>query len=57
MEEKGGSAATELPICNYGKRSAVQMSTTGKKNLVSDFGVIRDEIYMKIKVQGCNVSK
>ena len=49
--EKGGSAATELPICNYGKPSAVQMSTTEKKTLVGDFGVVRDENYMKIKVQ------
>ena len=31
MEEEGGSAATELPMCNYGKPSAVQMSTTEKK--------------------------
>ena len=57
MEEEGGSAATELPMCNCGKSSAVQMSTTEKKTLVGDFGVVRDEIYMKIKVQGCNVSK
>ena len=51
MEEEGGSAATELPMCNYGKPSTVQMSTTEKKNLIDDFGVVRDEIYMKIKVQ------
>ena len=52
MEEEGGSAATELPMCNCGKPSAVQMSTTEeKKNLVGDFEVVRDEIYMKIKVQ------
>ena len=58
MEEEGGSAATKLPMCNCGKPSAVQMSTTEeKKTLVGDFGVVRDEIYMKIKVQGCNVSK
>ena len=57
MEEEGGSAATELPMCNYRKPSAVQMSTTEKKTLVDDFGVVMDEIYMKIKVQGCNVSK
>ena len=31
MEEEGGSAATELPMCNCGKPSAVQMSTTEKK--------------------------
>ena len=56
--EEGGSAATELPMCNCGKPSTVQMSTTEeKKTLVDDFGVVRDEIYMKIKVQGCNVSK
>ena len=57
MEEEGGSAATELPMCNYGKPSAVQMSTIEKKTLISDFEVVKDEIYMKIKVQGCNVSK
>ena len=51
MEEEGGSAATELPMCNCGKPSAIQMSTTKKKTLVGDFGVVRDEIYMKIKVQ------
>ena len=49
MEEEGGSAATELSMCNCGKASAVQMSTT-EKTLVDDFGVVRDEIYMKIKV-------
>ena len=32
MKEEGGSAATELPMCNYRKSSAVQMSTTEKKN-------------------------
>ena len=57
MEEERGSAATELPMCNCGKSSAVQMSTAKKKTLVGDFGVVRDEIYMKIKVQGYNVSK
>ena len=31
MEKEGGSAATELSMCNYGKSSAVQMLTT-KKN-------------------------
>ena len=57
MEEEGGSAVTELPMCNSEKLSAVQISTTEKKTLVGDFGVMRDEIYMKIKVQRCNVSK
>ena len=60
MEEEGGSAATKLPMCNCGKPSAIQMSTTEKKKkktLVDDFGVVRDEIYLKIKVKGCNVSK
>ena len=32
MEEEGGSAATELPMCNCGKPSVVQMSTIEKKN-------------------------
>ena len=32
MEEEGGSATTELSMCNYGKPSAVQMSTTEEKN-------------------------
>ena len=31
MKEEGGSAATELPMCNCGKASVVQMSTTEKK--------------------------
>ena len=57
MEKEGGSATTELPMCNCGKPSAVQMSTTEKTTLIGDFEVVRDEIYMKIKVQGCNVSK
>ena len=57
MEEEGGSVATELPMCNCGKPSVEQMSTTEKKTLIGDFGIVRDEIYMKIKVQGCNVSK
>ena len=58
MEEERGSDATKLPMCNCGKSNAVQISTTGKKKtLIGDFGVVRDEIYMKIKVQGCNVSK
>ena len=30
MEEEERSSATELPICNCGKPSAVQMSTTEK---------------------------
>ena len=58
MEKEGGSAATELPMCDCGKPNAVPMSTTEKKkNLICDFEVMGDEIYMKIKVQGCNVSK
>ena len=57
MEEEGGSAATKLPMCNCGKPSAVKMPTTEKKTLVGDFGVVRDGIYMKIKIQICNVSK
>ena len=32
MEEEGESAAIELPMYNYGKPSAVQISTTGKTN-------------------------
>ena len=31
MEKEGGNVVTELPMCNCGKPSAVQMSTT-KKN-------------------------
>ena len=57
MKEEGGSATTELPMCNCGKSSAVQMSTTEKKTLIGDFEIVRDEIYMKIKIQECNVSK
>ena len=31
MEEEGGSVVTELLMCNCGKPSAVQMSTTEEK--------------------------
>ena len=31
MEEEGGSAITELPMCNCGKSSAIQILTTEKK--------------------------
>ena len=51
MEKEKESVTTEQSMCNYGKPNAVQMSTTEKKTLVGDFGVVRDEIYMKIKVQ------
>ena len=37
--KEGGSAITELPMCNCGKPNAVQMSTTEKKNLVADLGL------------------
>ena len=50
MEEERESVTTELSMYNYGKPNAVQISTTEKKNLVGDFGVMKDEIYMKIKV-------
>ena len=56
MEEEGRSVATELPMCNCGKPNTVQISTIEKK-LGRRFWVMRDEIYMKIKVQLCNVSK
>ena len=39
MEEEGGSAATRTTDMQLGKSSAVQMSTTEKKNLIDDFGV------------------
>ena len=62
--EEGGSAATELLMCNCGKSSAVQMSTTEKKpgrrfwgyegrNLYENKSTIMQ--YLKIKVQGQNV--
>ena len=67
MEEEGGSAATELPMCNCGKPSAVQMSTTEKKNPGQQFcGCKGRNLYenkstrmqcLKIKVQGRNVEK
>ena len=57
MEEEGGSAATELSMCNCGKPSAIQISITEKKTLIGDFGIMRDEIYMKIEIQKCNISK
>ena len=50
MEEERGSVVTELSMCNCRKPSAVQISTTEKKILIDDFGVVRDEIYMKIKI-------
>ena len=66
MEEEGGSAVTELPMCNCGKPSAVQMSTT-EKNLGRRFwGCEGRNLYenkstrmqcLKIKVQGRNVEK
>ena len=48
MEEER-SAVIELPMCNYGKPSAVQILTT-EKTLIDDFEVVKYEIYMKIKV-------
>ena len=39
MEEEGGSAATELPMCNCGKPNAVQMSTTEKKPWLTILGL------------------
>ena len=57
MEEERGSAATELPMCNCGSQSQYKCEQLEKKTLVGDFGVMRDEIYMKIKIQICNVSK
>ena len=49
MKEEEGSAATGLPMYNCEKSSAVQYQQL-KKTLIEDFGVIRDEIYIKIKV-------
>ena len=67
MEEEGGSATTELPMCNCGKLSAVQMLTTEKKNPGRRFwGCEGQNLYenksirmqcLKIKVQGRNVEK
>ena len=62
MEEEGGSAVTELPMCNYEKPSAVQMSTTEKKKNPNRrfWGCERRNLYenkstrmqcLKIKVQ------
>ena len=39
MEEEGGSAATELSMCNCGKPSAVQMSTIEKKPSLAILGL------------------
>ena len=39
MEEEGGSAATELSMCNFGKPSAVQMSTIEKKPSLTILGL------------------
>ena len=66
MEEEGGSAATELPMCNCGKPSAVQMSTTEKKPRSAILGCEGRNLYenkstrmqcLKIKVQGRTVEK
>ena len=67
MEEEGGSAATELPICNCGKPRAVQMSTTEKKNPDRRFwGCEGRNLYenkntmmqcLKIKIQERNMEK
>ena len=66
MEKKKESTATELPMCNCGKSSAVQMSTT-EKNLGRQFwGCDGRNLYenkstrmqcLKIKVQERNVKK
>ena len=64
MEEEGGSAATELPMRNCGKPSAIQMSTTEKnpdrrfwcyegRNLYKNKSIRMQ--CLKIKVQGRNV--
>ena len=64
MEEEGGSAATELPMCNCGKPSAVQMSTTEKNPGWRFWDCEGRNLYenkstrmqcLKIKVQGRNV--
>ena len=67
MEEEGGSPAIELPMCNCGKPSAVQMPKTEKKNPGWRFwGCEGRNLYenkskrmqcFKIKVQGRNVEK
>ena len=67
MEEEGGSAATELPMCSCGKPSVVQMSTTEKKNPDRRFwGYEGRNLYenkstrmqcLKIKVKRQNVKK
>ena len=67
MEEEGGSAATELPMCNCGKPSVVQMSTIEKKNPGRRFwGCEGRNLYenksirmqcFKIKIQGRNMEK
>ena len=64
MEEEGGSVVIELPMCNCGEPSAVQMSTT-EKNLDRRFwGCGGRNLYenkstriqcLKIKVQERNM--
>ena len=62
--EEGGSAATEPPMCNCGKPSAVQMSTTEKNPGRQFWGFEGRNLYknkskrmqcLKIKIQGRNV--
>ena len=64
MEEEGGSAAIELPMCNCRKPNAVQMSTTEKNPGRRFWGYEGRNLYenkstrmqcLKIKLQGRNV--
>ena len=64
MEEEGGSVATELPMCNCGKPSTIQISTIEKKTWLTILGCEGRNLYenkstimqcLKIKVQGRNV--
>ena len=66
MEQEGGSAATELPMCNYGKPSAVQISITKKNSDRRFWGCEGRNLYenkstrmqcLKIKVQKRNMEK
>ena len=50
MEEEGGSAAIELPMCNCRKPSTIQMSTT-EKNPGRRFWDCEGRNLYEIKVQ------
>ena len=54
--EEGRSATTNYRCVIMGSQTQYKYQQL-KKTLFDDFGVVKDEIYMKIKVQKYNISK